>query len=78
MPRDTAAISKAFNEIKGYPIKTDLDRKLLLGIWELERRAAPVKLAYASELNKSPYRPASNVSVNNSLQVLQVSNDMII
>ena len=37
MPRDAAASAKASQEVKGYQIQTDLDRKLLLGIWELEK-----------------------------------------
>ena len=37
MPRDAAASAKASQEVKGYKIQTDLDRKLLLGIWELEK-----------------------------------------
>ena len=33
---DQAAVSKVFDGIKGYTIQTDLDRNLLLGIWEHE------------------------------------------
>ena len=40
MPRDAAASAKAFQEVKGYQIQTDMDRKLLLGIWELDRKDA--------------------------------------
>ena len=37
VPRDAAASKKATQEVKGYQIQTDMDRKLLLGIWELDR-----------------------------------------
>ena len=43
MPRDAAASAKASLEVKGYQIKTDLDRKLLLGIWELDTKDASVE-----------------------------------
>ena len=43
MPRDAAASAKASQEVKGYQIQTDTDRKLLLGIWELERNDASDK-----------------------------------
>ena len=43
MPRDAAASSKASQEVKDYQIQTDLDRKLLLGIWELDRKDASVE-----------------------------------
>ena len=40
MPRDAVASAKASQEVKGYQIQTDMDRKLLLGIWELDRKDA--------------------------------------
>ena len=43
MPRDAAASSKASQEVKDYQIQTDLDRKLLLGIWELDRKDVSVE-----------------------------------
>ena len=43
MPRDAAASAKASQKVKGYQIQTDLDRKLLLGIWELDRKDASVE-----------------------------------
>ena len=43
MPRDAAASAKASQEVKGYQIRTDMDRKLLLGIWELNREDASVE-----------------------------------
>ena len=46
MPRDAAASAKASLEVKGYQIQTDLDRKLLLGIWELDRKDASVEHYY--------------------------------
>ena len=42
--------SQAFAGVKGYSIKTELDRKLLLGIWEQQDAQ---KLA-AAELKDSP------------------------
>ena len=43
MPRDAAANTKASQKVKGYQIQTDLDRKLLLGIWELDRKDESVE-----------------------------------
>ena len=43
MPRDAATGAKASQEVKGYQIQTVLDRKLLLGIWELDRKDASVE-----------------------------------
>ena len=42
MPWDAAASAKASQIVKGYQIQTDMDRKLLLGIWELDRKDASV------------------------------------
>ena len=39
MPRDSGATRKASQVVNSYKIQTDLDRRLLLGIWELERKA---------------------------------------
>ena len=41
-PQGTVARAKACKKIKGYRIHTEMDRKLLLGVWELERKAASV------------------------------------
>ena len=43
MPRDAAASAKASQKVRGYQIQTDMDRKLLLGIWELDREDASVE-----------------------------------
>ena len=43
MPRDAVACVKASQEVKGYQIQTEMDRKLLLGIWELDRKDASVE-----------------------------------
>ena len=40
VPRDADARAKASQGVNGYQIQTDMDRKLLLGIWELDRKVA--------------------------------------
>ena len=44
MTEDPASFSMTFDRIKGYSIQTDLDRKLLLGVWkhEPETKMAPL------------------------------------
>ena len=43
IPRNADANAKASQEVKGFQIQTDMDRKLLLGIWELDRKDASVE-----------------------------------
>ena len=43
MPQDAAASALASQLVNGYQIETDMDRKLLLGIWELNREDALVE-----------------------------------
>ena len=62
MPRDAVACAKASQEVKGYQIQTDLDRKLLLGIWELDRKDASVELY--SDLSSQNVPSVPNVNVN--------------
>ncbi len=64
MPRDAAASTKTSQKVKGYQIQTDMDRKLLLGIWELDREDVSVEHEKDSDyLNQSDIT-ATNVSVN--------------
>ena len=43
MPRDAVASAKVSQEVKGYLIQTDMDRRLLLGIWEHDRKDASME-----------------------------------
>ena len=42
---------KLYEVVKGYQVQTDLDRKLLLGIWMTKEKAAPARLVPASYLS---------------------------
>ena len=49
--RDREALIKLYDVVKGYQVQTDLDRKLLLGIWMTKEKAAPARLVPASYLS---------------------------
>ena len=63
MPRDGDANAKAAQEVKGYQIQTDMDRRLLLGIWELDRKDASVEHEKVSDLSSQNVPPVPNASV---------------
>ena len=64
MPRDADASAKASQKVRSYKIQTDLDRKLLLGIWELDRKAAPVEHEKVSDWRSQSDPPEPNASVS--------------
>ena len=64
MPWDAAASAKASQIVKGYQIQTDMDRKLLLGIWELDRKDASVDHEKDSDQISQSDQSVTNVSVN--------------
>ena len=64
MPQDADASAKASQEVKSYQIQTDLDRKLLLGIWELDRKAAPVEHEKVSDQRSQSDPPEPDASVS--------------
>ena len=64
MPRDAAASAKASQKVKGYQIRTYMDRKLLLGIWELNREDASLEHEKDSDYISRSNRPVPNASLN--------------
>ena len=62
MPRDADAGAKTSRKVKGYQIQTDMDRRLLLGIWELDRKDASVEHEKDYDLSsQSDYVPNATV-----------------
>ena len=54
MAGNQAGSSQVFEGVKGYSIKTELDRKLFKGIWEQDaHKKAEPNLKDASDLNSS-------------------------
>ena len=65
MPRDAAANAKASQKVKGYQIQTDMDRKLLLGVWELDRKYSSAEHEKDSDSICQSDPPAPDASFNN-------------
>ena len=45
MPRSKEVIREAFDKIMGYKIKTEMDRKLLLGVWKYDEESLSALMA---------------------------------
>ena len=64
MPRDADASAKASQEVKGYQIQTEMDRKLLLGIWEFDRKDAPAEHENDSDFGSQSVPPVPNANAD--------------
>ena len=60
MPRKTEVIKQAFDKMIGYEIKTEMDRKLLLGVWKYDE-------ANISALMSSPEPGTSDQTISASV-----------
>ena len=77
MAGNQAGSSQVFEGVKGYSIKTELDRKLFMGIWEQDaQKKADAKLKDASDLSSSKLRPKSQPNFNLSALTLKSASDV--